>query len=81
LGVYDAAYRDKKVVGVFVRFRAPDIAGDLAALGYYSFIADIYGGEYEDNAEAGQNLVTINELQGISKRISLALDQLIRAGS
>jgi hypothetical protein len=22
-GVYDVAYRDKKVVGVFVRFRAP----------------------------------------------------------
>jgi dienelactone hydrolase len=37
-----------------------DIAGDLAALGYYSFIADIYRGNYpKDNAEAGQNLVTI----------------------
>jgi dienelactone hydrolase len=32
-----------------------DIAGDLAALGYYSFIADIYERELpEDNAEAGQ---------------------------
>jgi dienelactone hydrolase len=28
--------------------------GDLAALGYYSFIADIYGELPEDNAEAGQ---------------------------
>jgi dienelactone hydrolase len=33
-----------------------DIAGDLAALGYYSFIADIWRELPEDNAEAGQNL-------------------------
>jgi dienelactone hydrolase len=34
-----------------------DITGELAALGYYAFIADIYGEIIKDNAEAGQNLV------------------------
>jgi hypothetical protein len=31
LGVYDSPYyRDKKVVGVFVRFRAPLLLGDVS---------------------------------------------------
>jgi hypothetical protein len=51
--------------------------GDLAALGYYSFIADIYGELPEDNAEAGQKSgyykTNYKEYQ---KRISL--DQLIK---
>jgi dienelactone hydrolase len=39
-----------------------DIAGELAALGYYAFIADIYGEKLCDNAEAGQNLVIIKRI-------------------
>jgi hypothetical protein len=31
VGVYDSPYRDKKVVGVFVRFRAPLRAQPFAA--------------------------------------------------
>jgi dienelactone hydrolase len=61
-----------------------DIAGDLAALGYYVFIADIYGeGNYpKDNAEAGEKsgLFKTN-YKDYQKRISLALDQLIRSGA
>jgi dienelactone hydrolase len=61
-----------------------DIASTLATLGYYSFIADIYGeGNYpKDNAEAGRKSsyykTNYNEYQ---KRISLALQQLIKAGA
>jgi dienelactone hydrolase len=61
-----------------------DIAADLASLGYYAFIADIYGeGNYpKDNAEAGKKSgyykTNYTEYQ---KRISLALDQLIHAGA
>ncbi|WP_339921091.1 dienelactone hydrolase family protein [uncultured Flavobacterium sp.] len=61
-----------------------DIAGELAALGYYAFIADIYGeGNYpKDNAEAGQKSgyykTNYKEYQ---TRISLALEQLIKAGA
>ena len=61
-----------------------DIATDLSKLGYYSFIADIYGeGNYpKDNAEAGKSAgfykTNYKEYQ---KRISLALDQLIKAGA
>jgi dienelactone hydrolase len=61
-----------------------DIAADLAALGYYVFIADIYGeGNYpKDNAEAGKKsgLFKTN-YKDYQKRISLALDQLIRSGA
>lgn len=61
-----------------------EIAGDLANLGYYAFIADIYGeGNYpKDNAEAGQKSgyykTNYKEYQ---KRISLALQQLIKSGA
>jgi dienelactone hydrolase len=61
-----------------------DIATDLSKLGYYSFVADIYGeGNYpKDNAEAGKKSgfykTNYKEYQ---KRISLALEQLIKAGA
>jgi dienelactone hydrolase len=61
-----------------------DTAESLAKLGYYAFIADIYGvGNYpKDNAEAGQKAgyykTNIAEYQ---KRIALALEQLIKSGA
>jgi dienelactone hydrolase len=61
-----------------------DIAADLANLGNYAFVADIYGeGNYpKDNAEAGQKSgyykTNFKEYQ---KRISLAMEQLIKAGA
>tara|TARA_R110000868_G_scaffold292498_1_gene552971 strand:- start:1171 stop:1944 length:774 start_codon:yes stop_codon:yes gene_type:complete len=61
-----------------------DIATNLGNLGYYAFIADIYGeGNYpKDNAEAGKSAgyykTNYTEYQ---KRISLALNQLIKAGA
>jgi dienelactone hydrolase len=61
-----------------------DIATDLAALGYYAFIADIYGeGNYPiDNAEAGQKSGSFKKnYKHYQKRISVALTQLILAGA
>ena len=61
-----------------------DVATDLSKLGYHAFIADIYGeGNYpKDNAEAGKSAgfykTNYKEYQ---KRISLALDQLIKSGA
>lgn len=61
-----------------------DIATNLGSLGYYAFIADIYGeGNYpKDNAEAGKSAgfykTNYTEYQ---KRITLALNQLIKAGA
>lgn len=61
-----------------------DTAENLSKLGYYAFIADIYGeGNYPTNTkEAGKNASyykkNINEYQ---KRISLALEQLIKSGA
>ena len=61
-----------------------DIAENLSKLGYYAFVADIYGeGNYpKDTQEAGKNAgfykANIKEYQ---KRIQLALDQLIRSGA
>ena len=61
-----------------------DTAESLSKLGYYAFIADIYGeGNYpKDNAEAGQKAgyykTNITEYQ---KRIALALKQLIKSGA
>lgn len=61
-----------------------DTAEDLAKLGYYAFIADIYGeGNYpKDNAEAGKNAgyYKTNFLE-YQKRISLALEQLVLSGA
>lgn len=61
-----------------------DTAEKLSKLGYYAFIADIYGeGNYpKDNAEAGKNAgfykTNFAEYQ---KRIALALEQLILCGA
>lgn len=59
-------------------------AEDLAALGYYSFVADIYGeGHYPKDAkeagtQAGYYKSHIAEYQ---HRIQLALDELVKAGA
>ncbi len=61
-----------------------DIATNLASLGYYSFIADIYGeGNYpKDNAEAGKSAGYYKtNFEAYQHRIQLALDQLIKAGA
>jgi dienelactone hydrolase len=61
-----------------------DTAERLAKLGYYAFVADIYGlGNYpKDYTEAGQKAgyykTNITEYQ---KRIALALEQLIKSGA
>ena len=61
-----------------------DIATDLSKLGYFSFIADIYGeGNYpKDNAEAGKiaGFYKTN-YQAYQKRIALALEQLVKSGA
>lgn len=61
-----------------------DIATDLANLGYSTFIADIYGeGNYpKDNTEAGtQSSYYKTNFKEYQKRISLALQQLIKSGA
>ena len=61
-----------------------DTAENLAKLGYYAFVADIYGeGNYpKDYAQAGKNAgfykTNYKEYQ---KRITLALEQLILSGA
>jgi dienelactone hydrolase len=61
-----------------------DTAETLSKLGYYAFIADIYGeGNYpKDNAEAGKiaGFYKTN-VENYKKRISLALEQLIKSGA
>lgn len=61
-----------------------DTAKNLSKLGYYAFIADIYGeGNYPKNySEAGQKAgyYKTNFLE-YQKRISLALEQLILSGA
>ena len=61
-----------------------DSAENLAKLGYYAFVADIYGeGNYpKDNTEAGQKagFYKTNFVE-YQKRISLALEQLIQSGA
>ena len=61
-----------------------DVAENLAKLGYYAFIADIYGeGNYpKDYSQAGVNagFYKTNFLE-YQKRISLALEQLVRSGA
>lgn len=59
-------------------------AESLANLGYYAFIADIYGeGNYpKDYAEAGKNAGYYKQNISIyQKRIALALEQLIKSGA
>ena len=61
-----------------------DIATDLSKLGYYSFIADIYGeSNYpKDNAEAGKiSGFYKTNYKEYQKRIALALEQLIKSGA
>ena len=61
-----------------------DTAENLSKLGYYAFVADIYGeGNYpKDYKEAGKNagFYKTNFLD-YQKRIALALEQLIRSGA
>jgi dienelactone hydrolase len=61
-----------------------DTADKLSKMGYYAFIADIYGeGNYpKDNNEAGNNAGFYKKnFEAYQKRISLALQQLIIAGA
>ncbi|PJJ08698.1 dienelactone hydrolase [Flavobacterium sp. 1] len=61
-----------------------DTAESLSKLGYYVFIADIYGeGNYpKDNAEAGKIAGFYKkDFAAYQKRISIALEQLIDAGA
>jgi dienelactone hydrolase len=61
-----------------------DTAENLAKLGYYTFVADIYGeGNYpKDYNEAGKNAGFYKtNFANYQKRISLALEQLIRSGA
>ncbi|MDR6843458.1 dienelactone hydrolase family protein [Flavobacterium granuli] len=61
-----------------------DTADKLSKMGYYAFIADIYGeGNYpKDNNEAGNNAGFYKKnIEAYQKRISLALQQLIAAGA
>lgn len=61
-----------------------DTADKLSKMGYYAFIADIYGeGNYpKDNNEAGKIAGSYKKnFEAYQKRISLALQQLISAGA
>jgi dienelactone hydrolase len=61
-----------------------DVAKKLSDMGYFAFIADIYGeGNYpKDNAEAGKQAGYYkSHVVEYQKRIALALDQLISAGA
>jgi dienelactone hydrolase len=63
---------------------AKDTAERLSKLGYYAFIADIYGeGNYpKDNTEAGKIATSYKkDYEAYQKRINLALQQLITAGA
>lgn len=61
-----------------------DSAATLAALGYYSFVADIYGKDKrpKNAAEAGKAAGYYkNNFTEYQKRIQLALDQLVKLGA
>lgn len=63
---------------------AKTAAEDLSKLGYYAFIADIYGeGNYPaDNKSAGEKAGYYkNNFKEYQQRINLALQQLIKAGA
>ncbi len=63
---------------------AKEVAQNLANLGYYAFIADIYGeGNYPTNSkEAGQQAGFYkNNVADYHRRIQLALDQLVKNGA
>lgn len=59
-------------------------AEELSKMGYYAFVADIYGeGNYPKNTqEAGQKAGYYkNNVKEYQRRIQLALDQLVKAGA
>lgn len=61
-----------------------EVAQNLNNLGYYSFVADIYGeGNYPTNSkEAGAQAGKYkNNVADYQRRIQLALDQLIKSGA
>lgn len=61
-----------------------DVAKKLSELGYYVFIADIYGeGNYpKDNAQAGKQAGFYKQHhEDYQRRIALALDQLVASGA
>jgi dienelactone hydrolase len=61
-----------------------EVAQDLAKLGYYAFVADIYGeGKYPANMQQAGEMSGYykNHPAEYQKRIQLALDQLIKAGA
>ena len=61
-----------------------DTAENLSKMGYFAFVADIYGeGNYpKDYKEAGQNAGFYkSNFKDYQKRITLALEQLIRSGA
>ncbi len=63
---------------------AKDSATRLANLGYYTFVADIYGIDKrpKNSAEAGKNATYYkNNIADYQRRIQLALDQLIKQGA
>jgi dienelactone hydrolase len=63
---------------------AKDTAEKLSKLGYYAFVADIYGeGNYpKDSKEAGEKAGYYKKnYQDYQRRISLALEQLIKSGA
>lgn len=63
---------------------AKDTATRLAALGYYTFVADIYGVDKrpKNSGEAGKSATYYkNNIADYQRRIQLALDQLIKQGA
>lgn len=63
---------------------AKDSANRLAALGYYTFVADIYGVDKrpKNTSEAGKNATYYkNNIAEYQQRIQLALDQLLKQGA
>lgn len=63
---------------------ARDVAKQLSDLGYYTFVADIYGeGNYPQNQkEAGERAGYYkNNVDAYINRIQLALDQLVKSGA
>ena len=63
---------------------AKDVAEDLSKMGYYAFVADIYGeGNYPtDNKTAGEKSGYYKtNFKEYHKRIELAMQQLLKAGA
>lgn len=63
---------------------AKEVANKLADMGYYSFVADIYGeGNYPTNTQqAGERAGYYkNNPKAYQKRIQAAIDQLVKAGA